>query len=560
MNKIFLLTSIFSFFISLSVHALGPSNLELLNDELETENVTVYGMGYKQQRHSPLTAINKDTISRLAPKWIYSLDNDRGQQAFPLVFENVIYFVTFDSTIAIDAITGKEKWKKIIEYDKKALAYNCCGVTNRGAAIYNNLLYRGGMDGKIYAYEMENGNLVWESNAFADIDDWTGLSMNVAPLIANRVLITGVSGADYGTRCFIDGWDPETGERLWRRYTVPAPGEAGSETWPGDTWKLGGGSTWLTGSYDPELDLVYWGVGNPGPYNPSVRPGDNLYTNSVIALKPLTGELVWHFQFSPNDPFDYDGNNEFIIDDMKINGELRKVIMQANRNGFFYLIDRTNGEFLSAKPFVKVNWAERIDETGRPVESMLVKKLRETGEEIIVWPAGTGGKNWSPMAYDPDRNTAYINTNNFAFSYKYTKVKHRPGLPYFGVKFDFSWDQTNPHRGYLKAIDPLSGQIKWQVPQLTPNFSAVLSTAGGLIFTGAHTGEFLAYDKTSGKQLWSFQTGSGIVGQPVTWQSGGEQYITIASGIGGLYSRYAGDERLKNVPKGGTLITFALIE
>lgn len=560
MNKIFLPVTILSFFISISAHAIGPSNIELLNDELETENVTVYGMGYKQQRHSPLTAINKDNISRLAPKWIYSLDNDRGQQAFPLVFENTIYFVTFNTTMAIDAITGKEKWKRTIEYDKKALAYNCCGVTNRGAAIYNNLLYRGGMDGKIYAYEMDSGNLVWEANAFADIEDWTGLSMNVAPLIANGVLITGVSGADYGTRCFVDGWDPQTGKRLWRRYTVPAPGEPGNETWPGDTWKLGGGSTWLTGSYDPDLDLVYWGVGNPGPYNPSVRPGDNLYTNSVIALKPLTGELVWHFQFSPNDPFDYDGNNEFIISDMKIDDEQRKVIMQANRNGFFYLIDRINGEFLSAKPFVKVNWADRIDETGRPVESKLLKKLRLTGEEVTIWPAGTGGKNWSPMAYDPDSNTAFVNTNNYAFTYKYTKVKHRPGLPYFGVKFDFSWDQANPNRGYLKAIDPLSGQIKWQVPQLTPNYSAVLSTAGGLIFTGAHTGEFLAYDKTNGKQLWSFQTGSGIVGQPVTWQSGGKQYITIASGIGGLYARFAGDERLKNVPKGGTLMTFGLVD
>ena len=540
--------------------AQGPADTDLLNDERETANVTVYGMGYSQQRHSPLNSINKDNISRLAPKWIYSLDDDRGQQAFPLVYKNVVYFVTHDSTMAIDGLSGRELWKNTIEYDKEALRYTCCGVTNRGAAIYNNKLYRGGMDGKIHAFDMANGELIWQSDAFADIEDWTGLSMNVAPLIANDVLITGVSGADHGARCFIDGWDPDTGKRLWRRFTVPGPGEAGNETWPGDSWKRGGGSTWLTGSFDPELDLVYWGVGNPGPYNPSVRVGDNLYTNSVIAIKPKTGALVWYFQFSPNDPFDYDGNNEFVITDIDIGGKKRKVILQANRNGFFYVIDRETGEFITANKFVKVNWAEDIDKSGRPIETELIKRLRSTGEEVTIWPANTGGKNWSPMAYDPVLNTAYVNTNHYAVTYKYTTVKYRPGLPYFGVKFDFSWDESQPYRGYLKAIDPLTGQSRWQVPQLTPNYSAIMSTSGGLIFTGAHTGEFIAYDKENGLQLWSFQTGSGIIGQPVTWQHEGKQYITIANGIGGLYARYTGDKRLNNIPKGGTLITFALVE
>lgn len=559
-NRIFLfLLLVTASFVSIAENA-GPSSAELEKDAENTGNVTVYGMGYAQQRHSPLTQINKKTVSRLAAKWIYSLDDDRGQQAFPLVYKNKIFFVTHDATMAVDGLTGKAIWKNKIEYDKESLRYTCCGVTNRGAAIYKGRLFRGGMDGKIYAYDMNTGELLWQSDAFADIEDWTGLSMNVAPLIANGVLVSGVSGGDYGARCFIDGWDPETGKRLWRRYTIPAPGEKGNDTWPGDSWKRGGGSTWLTGSYDPELDLLYWGVGNPGPYNPSVRVGDNLYSNSVLAIKPLTGELDWYFQFSPNDPFDYDGNNELVLGELKVKGKERKVILQANRNGFFYVIDRTNGEIIAANKFVKVNWAERIDEDGRPVETEMMKTLRRTGEQVTVWPAGTGGKNWSPMAYDPSRQTAYVNTNHYGFTYKYTKVKYRPGLPYFGVKFDFSWDESQPYRGYLKAIDPLTGKSRWQVPQLSPNYSAVLSTAGGLIFTGTHTGEFIAYDKDKGKQLWSFQTGSGINSQPVTWQHDGKQYITVASGIGGLYARFAGDERLKDIPKGGSLITFALVE
>ncbi len=559
MTKLLITTCILSYLLVAATHAQGPTDSELINDENETANVVVYGMGYRQQRHSPLTRINRNNISRLAPKWIYSLDDDRGQQAFPLVYNGVIYFVTHNSTMAVDGITGRQLWKNTIEYDRDSLRYACCGVTNRGAAIYNNLLYRGSMDGKLYAFDLKSGAQIWQADAFADLEDKTGFSMNVAPLIANGVLISGVSGADYGARCFIDGWDPETGKRLWRRYTIPGPGEPGNETWPGDSWKRGGGSSWLTGSYDPELDLLYWGVGNPGPYNPGVRVGANLYTNSVLALRPKTGELVWYFQFSPNDPFDYDGNNEFVIADIEIEKKVRKVILQANRNGFFYVLDRHTGEFITANKFVKVNWAERIDKQGRPVESAMLKELRKTGKEVIVWPAGTGGKNWSPMAYDPNSNTAYVNTNHYAFTYKFTKVKYRAGLPYFGVKFDFKWDDTQPYRGYLKAIDPLSGKSKWQVPQLSPNYSAVLSTAGGLVFTGTHTGEFIAYDKDNGEQLWSFQTGSGIIGQPITWQHEGIQYITIASGIGGLYARYSGDERLKNIPKGGTLVTFALV-
>ncbi|MFT7460984.1 MAG: alcohol dehydrogenase (cytochrome c) [Planctomycetota bacterium] len=551
---------LFSTFIFNVTYAQGPTNTDLINDEQETADVTVYGMGYKQQRYSPLTNINRESVSRLAAKWIYSLDDDRGQQAFPLVYEGIIYFVTHNSTMAVDGITGREIWKNTIEYDKESLRYACCGVTNRGAAIYKGTLFRGSLDGKLYAYDLKTGEQTWSSDVFADIEDWTGLSMNVAPLVANGVLITGVAGADFGTRCFIDAWDPGTGERLWRRYTVPTPGEPGSDTWPGDSWKRGGGSTWLTGSYDPQLDLVYWGIGNPGPYNPSVRVGDNLYTNSVLAIKPLTGEFVWHFQFSPNDPFDYDGNNEFVLSDQKINGKIRKVILQANRNGFFYVLDRESGEFLKASPFVKVNWADGIDNFGRPIESAITKKLRSTGEEVVVWPSGSGGKNWSPMSYDPDTNTAFVNTNNFAFTYKYTKVKYRPGVPYFGAKFDYKWDDSQPYRGFLKALDPLTGLSKWEIPLLVPNFAATMNTAGGLVFTGMHTGEFVAYDKETGKLLWSFQTGSGIVGQPITWQKDGVQYITIASGIGGLYARYAGDEHLKNIPKGGTLITFALLE
>lgn len=518
-------------------------------------SIVTFGLGYGLQRHSDLDQINKGNVKRLVPVWNYSLADMRGQESQPVIYNGVMYVTTHNATIALDAASGKQIWKTAIKYPPETPRIACCGIVNRGAAIYNGKVFRGTLDAHVIALDAKTGKELWRQKA---IDFKTGYSITVAPLVANGVVITGISGGEYGTRGFIDGWDPETGKHLWRRYTIPAPNEPGGKTWPGDTWKHGGGATWLTGSYDPELDLVYWGVGNPGPWNSIIRKGDNLYTNSVLALRPKTGEVVWHYQFTPNDPFDYDGVNELVHGDVTIGGTTHKAIMQANRNGFLYVIDRKSGKLLAANPYVKVTWAKGIDmKTGRPIDSEVTTKVR-MGEKQEVWPSAFGGKNWSPMSFDQERNLLFANTLNFGWTYKAADAQYRAGTFYFGAEFGWAYPKDEP-RGYLKAIDPTTGKAKWEAASDIPRFAGVLSTKGGLVFTGRLTGEFEAFDADTGKQLWSFQTGSGIIGQPISWSKDGRQYITVANGIGGVYVLFSGDTRLAAVPAGGSVWTFALL-
>ena len=352
-----------------------------------TDNVLTYGMGYHQQRYSPLKQINKQTVKRLVPVWNLSLDNNWGEQAQPIVYNGVMYVTNAKATVAIDVVTGKQIWKQTLDWPPETPRVVCCGVSNKGAAIYNGKVFRTTLDAHVVAYDAKDGKELWKSKA-AEWKD--GFSLTVAPLIANGVLVTGISGAEFGIRGFIDGWDPETGKQLWRRYTIPARGEKGNETWPqnNNAWEVGGGSSWITGSYDPELDLMYWGIGNPAPWASQSREGDNLYTSSVLAMRPKTGEIVWHYQFTPNDAYDYDACWELINAELTIGGEKRKVIMQLNRNGFLYVIDRANGKLLSANPFEKVNWASAVDkETGRPVETEVAKKLRDRADRDVALDA-----------------------------------------------------------------------------------------------------------------------------------------------------------------------------
>jgi alcohol dehydrogenase (cytochrome c) len=383
--------------------AMAQTHDELVKGATDTNNVLNHGMGYNLQRFSALKQINKDTIKRLVPVWNYSFDDNRSEESQPLVYKGVLYVTTNSATMAIDAKTGKQIWKTKVEYPPETPRIVCCGIINRGAAIYDGKIFRTTLDANVIALDAQTGKELWRKNA---IDFKTGYSMTVAPLVADGVVITGISGAEFGTRDFIDGWDPKTGEHLWRTYTVPGPGEPGNETWQGDTWKLGGGSTWITGSFDPELHTVYWGVGNPGPFNAAVRPGDNLYTCSVIALDPKSGKIKWHFQFSPNNPFDYDSVAEMVLATLNIDGKPTPVLMDANRNGYFYVLDRTNGKLLAANPYVRVNWASGIDmKTGRPIETDISAKAR-AGEKVVVWPSIFGGKNWEPMSFNPQNNTA----------------------------------------------------------------------------------------------------------------------------------------------------------
>jgi alcohol dehydrogenase (cytochrome c) len=550
-----LLVAVMAALAPLGAH--GQTAADLAKGQNDTQNILNYGMGYDLQRYSKLTKINKDNVKKLVPVWNYSLDDNRAEESQPLVYNGVIYVTTHAATIAIDAKTGKQVWKTKVEYPAEVPRIVCCGIINRGAALFDGKVFRTTLDAQVQALDIKTGKEIWKTKA-ADFKE--GYSMTVAPLVADGLVIVGMSGAEFGTRGFIDAYDAQTGKRVWRTYTVPMPGEPGGDSWPGDTAKLGGGSTWITGSYDPETNTVFWGIGNPGPFNAAVRKGDNLYTDSILALDAKTGKIKWHFQFSPNDPFDYDSVAEMVLATINIEGKPTKVVMDANRNGFFYVLDRETGKLLAANPYIdKLNWATGIDlKTGRPIETELTKKAR-AGEQVLVQPSLLGGKNWEPMSYDPVKNVAYANTLNMGFNYKAIPQEWKVGEWYLGIDLTLGFAYApNEPRGYLKAIDPMTGKAKWEAPSDLPRFSGVLSTASGVVFSGQLTGEFEAFDADTGKKLWEFKTGSGIEGQPITWEQGGVQYVAVASGVGGVYSIFSADERMAAIPPGGSLWVFAL--
>lgn len=535
----------------------AQTQAELNDDHKSPDNVLTYGMGYSHQRYSTLKDINRSSVKRLKPVWATALSSNYGEQGQPLVYNGVMYVANAEHTIAIDIETGRQLWRTPVEFDPQVGRVICCGFSNKGPAIYNGKVFRGTLDAHIVALDAKTGKQVWKQK----VAEWKeGFSITSAPLVANGVLITGMSGAEFGVRGFLDAYEPDTGKHLWRRYTIPAPGEPGSETWPkDDSWKRGGGSTWITGSYDPELDLVYWGIGNAGPWNPGGRPGDNLYTASVIALKPKTGEVAWHYQLVPNEMFDLDATWEWILGDLTVNGQKRKTVMHMSRGGFLYVLDRTNGKLLAAEPFEKVNWATHVDmKTGRPVESDVSKRVR-AGEEVELWPGQWGAKNWAHAAFNPDTGLLYANTMHQARMVKFVPVEYKVGQRYVGLE-NSPWKERPKDLpiGHVEAIDPMTGKPKWRSPIMDiPHYSAVLATAGGLLFTGKETGEFLAIDADTGKTLWQFQTSSGINAQPITYTHKGRQYVSVQVGLGGVNVARMGPQ-LANVPRGGSVWTFAL--
>ena len=550
-----------AFTMALPVAAFAQSDEDLRNAGKNLSEILTYGMSYNQQRFSPLNQINRQTVKRLVPAWSYSMTSNHGEESQALIKDGVMYVTSHDKTVAVDALTGKETWKTLIEYAPETTRVVCCGIVNRGAAIYQGKLFRTTLDARVVALDMKTGKEVWSVKS-ADTKD--GYAMTGAPLIANGVVVNGMAGAEFGSRGFLEGHDPATGKTLWRWYTVPRPGEPGADTWPDNAVAASGGSTWTTGSYDPELDLVFWGIGNPAPWNPLLRKGDNLYTESIVALRPKTGELIWHYQMSPNDPFDHDGVNALVQADIPTASGTRKVVMQAGRNGFFYVLERATGKLIAANTYVKVTWASGVDlETGRPVWTEPTKQVINGPAKITTYPNISGGTNWFPMSYSPLTGFAYVNTIAIGMVYEPESIETiknlKPGQPHYGVKRQNLFPDPEP-RGYLKAVDPLTGKSKWETGFKSPNWAGTLVTAGGLVFTGTLTGEFVAVDVDIGKILWQFQTPSGIIGQPVTWERDGKQYVTITSGIGGVYALKTPDPNLTNVPAGGTLWTFKLFE
>lgn len=530
------------------------SNEDLLNASSNAGEWLMYGRNYHSERYSPLVKITKDNVAQLKPVFAYSTGGKfAGLEATPLYRDGTLYFTAdYARVFALDARTGTLKWYWEPKYEDGLESVLCCGPVNRGLAMWGNKVYVGTLDARLVALSTKDGSVAWEKK----IDEWkNGYASTGAPLVVKGKVIVGVAGAEYGIRGYVRAYDAATGKELWTRHIIPGPGEPGNDSWPGETWKTGGASTWLTGAYDPETNTLIWGTGNPGPWNSDLRKGDNKWSCSLVAINPDTGELRWAYQFTPNDAWDYDGNNGPVLMDVTINGQLRKVAVQANRNGYLYVIDRVTGEFVYAAATIDgINWTKGLDpKTGRPNvnEALRPKSGGEKIEPIV--PGLEGGTNWFPIASNPEKDIVYLNTNDWAMSMKAWKpedVVYKPGEVYMGV--DYQMYRHKDKTGYLKAFDVANKKWLWELPSPLPMFAGVLSTKSGLLFTGDQLGYFMAVDADTGKLLWKFQTGSGINASPITYELDGKQYVAILSGLGGDPTFYFSG------PKGGMLWVFSV--
>ncbi|MGB3900240.1 MAG: PQQ-dependent dehydrogenase, methanol/ethanol family [Mesorhizobium sp.] len=514
----------------------------------------MYGRNYLNQRYSTLDKITKENVSQLKPVFGYSTGGKfAGLEATPLFHDGTLYFTAdYARVFALDARTGTVKWYWEPEYEDGLEAVLCCGPVNRGLAISGDKVYVGTLDARLVALNIKDGSVAWEKK----IDEWQNAYASTgAPLVVKGKVIVGIAGAEYGVRGYVRAYDAETGKELWTRHTIPGPGEPEHDTWPGETWKTGGASTWQTGAYDPETNLLYWGTGNPGPWNSDLRKGDNKWSCSLLAIDVDTGEIKWGYQYTPNDAWDYDGNNAPVLMDVTIDGKPRKVAVQANRNGFLYVLDRVTGEFIYASATVEgINWTSGLDpKTGRPTVNE-DKRPKSGGDKVEpIIPGLEGGTNWFPIASNPDKGIVYLNTNDWVMSLKAWKpedVVYKAGSLYMGV--DYQMYRHKDKTGYLKAFDVANKKWLWELPSALPMFAGVLATKNGLLFTGDQLGNFMAVDADSGKQLWRFQTGSGINASPITYELDGKQYVAILSGLGGDPSFYFSG------PKGGMLWVFAV--
>ena len=526
------------------------TNEMLLSAQDDQESWLMYGRDYRSWRYSELTQVNTENVNKLVPKWAFQIGTPFDKfECTPLVVDGVMFITTPYSTIyAVNARTGKEIWR--YDYELPDDLAICCGMVNRGAAILGDRIFWVTLDAHLLALDAKTGRVLWDRV----VGDLTNAeSLTVAPLVVGDKVVVGISGAEYGIRGYIDAYYAETGEQAWRFYTVPSKDEPGGDTWAGDSWMTGGGSAWVTGSFDPELNLVYWGTGNPAPdWNGAVRRGDNLYTDCIVALDADTGKLKWYFQATPHDLWDWDGVSEPVLIDMEIDGKPVKALMQANRNGYFYVLDRTNGKFLYASTYCEQNWSAGLDENGRPT----VLPGVSTSEEgtIRVCPGVEGGKNWPPSAYNPITNYLYVPSLELCGSYHQGRVFYIKGLPYVGSGMTAEKDESGDMMmwGHISAIDVSTGEIKWRHKTNFPQWGGCLTTAGGLVFAGDLEGRFMALSAENGKVLWDFQTGSGVLAPPITYQLDGVQYVAIASGA----VKYAE----VNARQGGTLFVFALFE
>jgi alcohol dehydrogenase (cytochrome c) len=569
--------------LALSACLIAPTSAQVTdaminNDAASTGDVLSWGIGPQGQRYSPLAKIHTGNVRNLVPAWAFSFggEKQRGQQSQPLVYKGRMFVTASYSRIyAVDARTGAKIWQ--YEHRLPEGIMPCCDVINRGAALYDNLVIFGTLDAQLVALDQATGQVAWKER----IDDYqAGYSYTAAPLIANGLVITGVSGGEFGIVGRVDARDAKTGALVWSRPMVEGHmghrydkdgnaidnGISGkvNATWTGDLWKTGGAATWLGGTYDPQTGLAYIGTGNPAPWNSHLRPGDNLYSCSTVAIDVKTGQIVWHYQNTPNDGWDFDGVNEFVLFDM----DGRRLGGKADRNGFFYVNDAKSGKLVNAFPFVnKITWATGIDlATGRPkfvAENRPGDPTRagdgKKGSSVFAAPSFLGGKNQMPMAYSPDTKLFYVPANEWGMEIWNEPISYKKGAAYLGAGFTIRTIHDD-YIGALRAIDPKSGRIVWEYRNNAPLWGGVLTTKGGLVFTGTPEGFLKAFDARTGKELWRFQTGSGVVAPPITWEDGGVQYVAVVSGWGGAVPLWGGDvaKKVSYLNQGGSVYVFKL--
>jgi quinohemoprotein ethanol dehydrogenase len=539
----------------------------LANADKDTGNWLTYGRTYSEQRYSPLTSIDTANVGKLGLAWSLDLDTHRGQEATPLVVDGVMYSTSAWSKVqAIDPANGKLLW----QYDPKVPGERgvmaCCDTVNRGAAFWNGRVYVGTLDGRLIALDAKTGAVAW---SVITVDQTKPYTITGAPRVIKGKVIIGNGGAEFGVRGYVTAYDANDGNQLWRFYTVPGdpsqPFEQpilaeAAKTWKGEWWKYGGGGTaWDAMAYDPGLDLLYIGTGNGSPWNQKIRSpggGDNLFLSSIVALKPETGEYVWHYQTTPGESWDFTATQHIMLADVTIDGAPRKVLMQAPKNGFFYVLDRTNGKLISAKPFATVNWATGVDlATGRPIENPAAR-YTDPKQPFVAMPGPLGSHNWQPMSYSPQTGLVYIPANDLGFVYA-DKKNWKPmpigfntgidataaSMPQGDAKTKDAMLQTI--HGYLRAWDPIAQKEAWSVEHPGAWNGGILSTAGGLVFQGNAVGFFNAYDARTGKPLWSIPTQTGVIAAPMTYTVNGEQYIAVVAGWGGAFPITAGDGNAK---------------
>ncbi|HKJ95910.1 MAG TPA: methanol/ethanol family PQQ-dependent dehydrogenase [Gammaproteobacteria bacterium] len=533
-------------------------NQRLLNAQSDS-GWLMYRRSYDSKAFAPFKQIDADNVSNLKPVFSHKTGLTQGHEAAPIVNGRYMFITTpLNHLIALDATTGKQLWSYKRKLSKKATKTVCCDVVNRGVALYDDMVYMATLDNHVLAFTAATGKLVWDKKLQ---DEGVGYALTVAPLVVKGKVVVGESGGEYGARDFIAALDAEDGSQVWKRYTVPSPDEPNGDTWPEGAYKHAGSPAWLTGSYDPDTDTLFWGVGNPGPWLAKLRPGKNLYSDSVLALDPATGDIKWYYQFTPHDTWDYDGVNHSVLADINYKGRKVKALLHADRNGYFFALDRTNGKFLWAKPFVKATSITGYTDDGVAIDDK--DKRPDVGKKIFTCPSFLGGKNWWPMAVNPEQGLAFVPTLHACMSMEGTAVSYMAGLPYLGEKFEVRPEPGSKGWGEVQAIDINTGKQVWSHRTERPWNDGMLATASGLVFSGSADGHFMAFDGKSGKVLWSSKKlASGIIGVPTSYEVDGKQYVAVYAGWGGATPIWGGkmadDPKVKNIDRGGKLYVFAL--